>query len=932
MFFRSCVFILFFPLVLYGFWKNKVQYFSYDWVAVESSHFEVLVTRGQTNLLSEAIELLETAYSHHQRLFNYTVKKKIQVILYPNQIDFLKNNILPWTERGTEGFTELSRGRVAIYFTPRRSEMKHFVYHELAHVFQLFLWSEKRLVGMQFLDIPLWVVEGGAEWASAGLTREGDRYVANLLYRGKIPSLFDLSDLRLEPYQYYLVYKMGALFYTFAEEKWGKGFFARLMHLIAEKGSWGKILREDLGIQQETLDREFREFLSRRYFLRYPQNAVFEKLHEKENFEAHMLWITSNEFLTMGVDRYYPAYVLYNTNTQRRKVLDRIGISEENLYFQYQRNHLSKSTNSLVCWLVEGGDRYRLVLYDTKTRKKTFYVPSYRVISSPEISPSGEEIVFVAFEGMHHILAIYHIPTRKTHVLFSTPFVIENPRWFDRDRILFSANFHDTPEGENLDLYLYDREQNRLVWRMDSGESDEMPYVFEKKGEKKILFIKQGFFPSLCVYDPQTELYTEISTAPGEISFPVQQGEDIYFTLYDGGTMAIYRTYYQEKEQKPASYQELPSFSEKSISEWQGLLSVKPYIWRIQPDSFFFIFSANSYGDVGLAGIFSGSDILGDHQVYALVDSIFVGADPGLAGWNMELGYAFLKYRHQFGFRFLHYNNLFYEWIQFPDFYQVGQSYFDKWQVDGLYSYPLNTFQRFDVTVSYRSLTYLTGATQYEDHIEFRFINAQELLGSGRYVFDNTLGSSIGPLDGLRATLALEQILPLNGLGGLATRLIGDLRWYFMIVPGYGFATRVVAGKIVNYDPLRLPQQFWVGGFQSIRGYPYGKFSGDTMLVINTEFRFPLIRYWQLGFPPIVLPTIWSVGFLDMGAVTKAEDIHRFQLFDDEGYLKDGLMSAGFGFRLVFGEDIKLMWNFAYPYDGRRFKEVVQEIVIARDF
>ncbi len=929
--FRYLFFILL-PLVMYGFGKNKVQYFSYDWVRIESSHFELFVARDQTNFIPVTLELLEDAYTHHEKLFNHTIKKKIQVILYPNQIDFLKNNILPWTERETEGFTELSRGRVAIYFTPRRAEMIHFVYHELAHVFQLSLWSENRVAGMQLLDIPLWVVEGGAEWASAGLTKEGDRYVANLLYRGKIPSLSALSSLQIEPYQYHLVYKMGVLFYAFAEEKWGEGFFTRLVQLIAEKRSWKKILREDLGIQPETLDREFREFLSRRYFPLYPQNPVPEKLHEKESFEAHILWISSHEFLTMGVDRYYPAYILCNTNTQRRKVLDRIGTSEENLYFQYQRNHLSKSTNGLVCWLVEGGDRYRLAIYDTRTRRRVLHTPSYRVISSPEISPSGDEVVFVALEGMNHILAVYHIPTKKTHVLLSTPFRIESPRWFDRNQILFSANFHETPESENLDLYLYDREQNRFAWRMDSGESDEMPQVFEEKGEKKILFVKQGFFPSLCVYDPQSGVYQEVFTAPGEISFPVKEGNDVYFTLYDGGMMAVYRTSLEEKEKKNAFVQMDPPLYETSQTRWREPLTIKPYRWNMQPDTILFILSANSYGDIGLAGIFSGSDVLGDHQAYALVDSVFVGADPRLAGWNMEVGYAFLKYRHQFGGRILHYNNLFYEWIQFPDFYQVGRVYFDKWQVDGLYSYPLNTFQRFDGMISYRSINYLLDARQYEDHIEITLTNAQEVFVAGQYVFDNTLGSGIGPLDGVRASVSLEQSLPLNALGGLATRVVADVREYFMIVPGYGFATRLATGTIVNYDQDRVPQLFWVGGFQSIRGYPYGGFRGDTMLVLNTEFRFPLIRYWQLGFPPIVLPTIWGIGFIDLGGVTMRDRIQDFRLFDNEGYLKDGRMSAGVGLRLVFDGDIKLMWNFAYPYDGKNFRPLVQELVIARDF
>ncbi|MCX7882703.1 MAG: BamA/TamA family outer membrane protein [Brevinematales bacterium] len=916
------------PLVGYGFGKNKVIYYSYDWTIAFSPHFELYIPKTHTNLMTETLAILEEAYHHHEVFFGHSLKKKIQVILYPNQIDFLKNNIIPWTERGTEGFTELSRGRVALYYTPKRSEMKHYIYHELAHVFQLSLWSDPEKGGISFMNVPLWVVEGAAEWASVGATREGDRYVANLLYRGKLPTLSQLNELsRLEPYQYYLVYKMGALFYAFAEEKWGKEFFRSLVHALAKKRFWNKVLSEDFGTSEEALSREFREFVSKRYFPLYPASQVPKKIHEKETFEAHILWINSHEFLTMGVDRYYPTYLLYNTNTGSRKVLDKMGVSEQNLYFQYQRNHLSKSTNGLACWLVEGGDRYRLVIYDIQKKRKTTHTLPYRVFSSPDISPSGDEVVFIALEGKKHILALYNLRTHQTTPLVESIYVMDSPRWMSKHHIVVSANFHHGEESENMDLYLYDTQEKRWLWRMDSGESDEMPFVWEYEGKKAILFIQQGFFPSVCVYEPENRRLFSLYTHPGEMSFPVMEGKDLYLTLYDAGTMAIYHIPWEKETSKSPLVEEnlfsMPLAEPKTLEPF----AVKPYTYNLYPDSLFFIMSLNSYGDFGLAGIFAGSDTLGDHQVYALVDSIFVGADPRLAGWNFEVAYFFLKYRHQIGFRLLHYNNLFYEWIQFPDFYQVGLSYFDKWQSDFLYSYSFSTFQRFDGMVSYRTITY-----PLVENRQLILTNAQEAFVSGAYVFDNALDSGIGPLDGIRMAFSLEQVLPFNALGGFATRCVGDLRGYLMIVPGYGVATRLAGGTIFNYDPQRFPQLFFLGGHNSIRGYPYGVFRGDTAVVWNTEFRFPMIRYWQLGFPPIVLPTIWGVGFVDVGAIANRHTLSTFRAKRDDGRFENILASCGVGFRLVLGGEIKLMWNIAYPYDGVYFHPAVHEIVIARDF
>lgn len=920
--------LVFLPLALYGFGKNKVIYYSYDWTIAFSPHFELHIPRTHTNLMEETLSLLEEAYNHHEAFFDHSLKKKIQVILYPNQIDFLKNNIIPWTERGTEGFTELSRGRVALYYTPKRSEMKHYIYHELAHVFQLSLWSDPQRGGMQLMNVPLWVVEGLAEWASVGTTLEGDRYVANLLYRGKLPTLKELNDLyRLESFQYYLVYKMGSLFYAFAEERWGKQVVKTIVHGLAKKRNWTKVLSEDLKISEEALSREFREFLSKRYFPLYPADKTPAKLHEQENFEAHILWISENEFLTMGVDRYYPAYLIYNTNTGSRKTIDKMGMSEQNLYFQYQRNHLSKSTNGMVCWLVEGGDRYRLVIYNTKTKRKTTHTLPYRVFFSPDISPSGEEVVFVAIENKYHVLAVYNIRTHKTTPLITTSYVMDTPRWFDSNQIVLSANFHHGEESENMDLYLYDRENKAWLWRMDSGVADEMPFVWEKAGKKTVLFVKQGDFPSLCLYDPSESSLSLLFTHPGEMSFPVIEGNTLYLTLYDAGTMALYKLPLEKGNESPLFVEKTPFPSLETERKGLEPFALKPYTLKLYPDGLFFIMSINSYGDFGMAGIFAGSDTFGDHQLYAFVDSVFVGADPRLAGWNFELGYFFLKYRHQIGFRFLHYNNLFYEWIQFPDFYQVGYAYFDKWQGDILYSYPFSTFQRIEATLSYRSINY-----PFASNGSLVLFNAQDVFLSTAYVFDNTLDSMIGPLDGIRMVFSLDQGMPFNSLGSFATRLIGDFRGYLMIVPGYGLATRLSGGTIFNYDENRPASLFFLGGHNSLRGYPYGVFRGDTAFVWNAEFRFPLIRYWQLGFPPIVLPTIWGVGFVDMGATAYREHLAHFQGRKENGELKDLKLSIGWGLRLALAQEIKLIWNVAYPYDGIFFHGPVHEVVIAQDF
>jgi len=923
------------PFVGYGFGKNKVQYFSYQWKIFSHPKFDFYFTENQTNIVQEISSLIEEAYQHHEKLFGITLEKKITIILYPNQIDFFKNNVLPWTKRGTEGFTEFSRGRVVLYHTPNQEEMRHFTYHELAHVFQLALWNkEKKPLQPTFFSIPLWVIEGAAEWASVGATKEGDRYVANLLYRGKVPTLSELGrPYQLQPYQYYLVYKEGALFYAYATEKWGKDFFKRLMRAVATYGDWKKILSEELKISESSLDREFREYLSQRYFPLYPQSTLALRLHDKAQFESHIVWISSNEFITMGVDRYYPSYILYNTKTKKRTVLSRTGTSEQNLFFQYQRNHLSHSQNNLVCWLIEGGDRYRLVIYNTQSRKTTTHELPYRIFLSPEISPDGEEVVFVGLDQENHVLATYNLITKTTEVLVKSRHVINFPRWLDKEHIIVAANFAHGEKSDNLDLYLYDRREKKWLWRLDSGDSDEMPSVVMDEGHPAILFVQQSLFPQIILYDITSETGYPLYTACGEVSFPVLENKTLFFTLYDDGSMALYSLPLQQKTAISLPLEKNPTVI-VSQTEPIPFTRITKYTWNMAPDSLFFVFGINSTGAGALSGFFIGSDVLGDHQLFILADSIFTGSNPKLAGWNFEVEYNILKYRPQWAWRVLHYNNLFFEWLQFPDFYRVEKAYFEKWQADSTVQYPFSSFQRIEGGVSFRSLSFITSLTQEGDTLTIELARKMEGIVSLAYIFDNTLESEIGPMDGIRALVSVEQSFPFNNLGSFATTLVADIRGYWMIFPGYNFASRLVTGTIVNYTSENK-KFFYGGGFHSIRGYPYGTFQGDVMGVVNTEFRFPLIRYWEIGFPPIVLPTIWSTLFWDMGIFAQRNTLSSFQgMIEQNGTMQfhDIHMSGGIGFRIAFGGDIKLMWNIAYPFNGVIFSEPIHEIVLTRDF
>jgi predicted metalloprotease with PDZ domain len=126
----------------------------------------------------------------------------VPVMLYPSHIDFQNNNIMPYLiGEGTGGFTETLKNRVVVPFTGSYAELRHVLTHELVHAFQFNILfndtSGELLSRFGYSAIPLWYVEGMAEYLSSGFDETADMVMRDVLFNEKYASLEDLTRLRI---------------------------------------------------------------------------------------------------------------------------------------------------------------------------------------------------------------------------------------------------------------------------------------------------------------------------------------------------------------------------------------------------------------------------------------------------------------------------------------------------------------------------------------------------------------------------------------------------------------------------------------------------------------------------------------------------------------------------------------------------------------
>lgn len=178
-------------------------------------------------------------------------------------------------------------------------------------------------------------------------------------------------------------------------------------------------------------------------------------------------------------------------------------------------------------------------------------------------------------------------------------------------------------------------------------------------------------------------------------------------------------------------------------------------------------------------------------------------------------------------------------------------------------------------------------------------------------VHDNSVWGTTGPISGGRSRISGQA-----GLGDLQFQtLIGDFRRYYNLRHRYAFALRGICAASHGLDP----QYFRIGGPGTLRGYPYGRFRGTRMALVNAEFRFPLIEYLRIGFPVrVAMGGIRGSIFFDAGAAWEnTGDFRAFRKGGDDLRLEDIHASYGLSAAWNVGFTV-LRWDLAWRTDLSR--------------
>lgn len=265
------------------FGRQKVQYEDFDWWVMKTQHFDVHYYPEEQQVTQDASRMAERWYSRLSRAFQHEFKKK-PLILYADHPDFQQTNVISGQlSEGTGGVTESIRTRVIMPYTGIYRDNDHVLGHEMVHVFQYDIASSPSGGGLAGMSrLPLWLVEGMAEYLSLGRQdAHTAMWMRDAALRGDLPTIDQLTrDSRYFPYRY------GQGLWAYIAGRWGDRSVTELYRFATRTG-WDVALQRVLGLNSEQLSQQWIAAIRAQYLpliagRQRPQDAGDRVLYDDE--------------------------------------------------------------------------------------------------------------------------------------------------------------------------------------------------------------------------------------------------------------------------------------------------------------------------------------------------------------------------------------------------------------------------------------------------------------------------------------------------------------------------------------------------------------------------------------------------------------------------------------------------------------------------
>ena len=450
-----------------GFGRTKPGYKTFDFNVYLTPNFEIYHYFEDDSVIHEIAEMSEKWYYRHARVLNDTIKERNPLIIYKNHPDFQQTTaISSLIGIGTGGVTESLKNRVVMPVLETNAQTDHVLGHELVHAFQFNQLLREDTINLYSIrNLPLWMVEGMAEYLSIGsVDANTAMWMRDAIINEDFPTLKDMTT----SYKYF-PYRFGHAFWAFVARTWGDTI---INPLFLETAKWGyeRAIENVLEMRANT----FSDLWHSSYRIHYEellQNTSSEMSGNKLIFEE--TGGQMNVSPSISPDGKYVAFFseknvftldLFIADAQDGKIIRTLTSSVRNqdidgFNFLESMGSWSPDSRFFAYVAVKQGKSHILIADINRPRRtREIAIPGVPFVNNPSWSPDGKHLVFTGLVQGRNNLYLYNLDTRAVTQLTNDRYSYVHPSWSPDGRYIAFATDKkqpgDTTTGITFELNL----------------------------------------------------------------------------------------------------------------------------------------------------------------------------------------------------------------------------------------------------------------------------------------------------------------------------------------------------------------------------------------------------------------------------------------------------------------------------------------------
>lgn len=548
------------------FGQNKMRYKRLNFKVYDTPHFNIYYYLENDSMMNWLSKESEVWYELHQQVFQDTFLRKNPIVFYNNHPEFQQTTAISGEiGSGTGGVTEAFKQRVVLPIAQTNHQTRHVLGHELVHAFQYRMLMEgndsTRLENVG--NIPLWMVEGMAEYFSIGKKDAfTSMWMRDAYARNDFPSLRQMSEQSSR----YFPYRYGQSFLAFIGATYGDTV---IMPMFIETAKYGfeQGLQRVFGYDAQTISTLWKNTMESTYrnlgkdttsrpvgtALLTTRNAGRMNVSPAISPDGKYVAFLS-ELDVFGID-------LFLADAETGTVIKKLGSQLKNgdideISFIESAGTFSPDSKKFAFSVFNSGKNKLMVVDVDRTRKTDLIdLPGIEQFANVTWSPDGKLLSFSGLHNGHSDLYTYDLETKEVVQLMNDRYSDVQPSFsrdgrfivFSTDRLTLDSSRESVDIPLNIAMIDLQTGQIRNI-DVFEGANNLNPQ-FSADGSEIYFLSNSDGFRNLYRYrlsDGQVERMTDYFTGISGITeyspaLSISAKDDIVYSYFKNNSYSVYK-------------------------------------------------------------------------------------------------------------------------------------------------------------------------------------------------------------------------------------------------------------------------------------------------------------------------------------------------------------------------------------------------------